>query len=283
MQNYCIVQFLGGLNLLRRSSRKISLTMKLLFILIVCSFGLAYASDGYAQKTSITLKANDCTIEEVLHKIELESGFGFFVNSKNLDLKRKVSVSVSNKNIFQVLEQVFKGVGIEYKVLDNKIVLAAKEKDVAQQRKERLIAGTVKDKNGEPLIGVSIREKSSGEGTITDMDGNYTLKVSGEQPILVFSYIGYKTLDVPVGGQSNINVTMSDDTQVIDEVVVTALGIKREKKMLGYAVQEIKSDQLNKTGDPSVTSALQGKVAGLQMNTAGTGLGGSTKITIRLL
>ena len=77
MQNYCIVQFLGGLNLLRRSSRKISLSMKLLFILIVCSFGLAYASDVYAQKTSITLKANDCTIEEVLHKIELESDSAF--------------------------------------------------------------------------------------------------------------------------------------------------------------------------------------------------------------
>ena len=74
---------------------------------------------------------------------------------------------------------------------------------------------------------------------------------------------------------------MSEDTQMISEVVVTALGIKREKKMLGYAVQEIKGDQLNQTGDPSVTSALQGKVAGLQMNTAGTGLGGSTKITIR--
>ena len=107
------------------------------------------------------------------------------------------------------------------------------------------------------------------------MDGNYTLKVSGEQPVLVFSYIGYKTLEIP-GNKPTLNVTMSDDTQVIDEVVVTALGIKREKKMLGYAVQEIKSDQLNKTGDPSVTSALQGKVAGLQMNTAGTGLGGST-------
>ena len=87
MQNYCIVQFLGGLNLLRRSSRKISLSMKLLFILIVCSFGLAYASDGYAQKTSITLKANDCTIEEVLHKIELESGFGFFVNSMKKEVE----------------------------------------------------------------------------------------------------------------------------------------------------------------------------------------------------
>ena len=76
---------------------------------------------------------------------------------------------------------------------------------------------------------------------------------------------------------------MTSDTQVIDEVVVTALGIKREKKMLGYSVQEIKSDALNTTGDPSVTSALQGKVAGLQMNTSSTGLGGSTKITIILL
>ena len=78
-----------------------------------------------------------------------------------------------------------------------------------------------------------------------------------------------------------IDITMKEDTEVLDEVVVTALGIKREKKMLGYAVQELKSDELNKTGDPSVTSALQGKVAGLQMNTSATGLGGSTKITIR--
>ena len=82
-------------------------------------------------------------------------------------------------------------------------------------------------------------------------------------------------------GKNVLNVTMQEDTQQIGEVVVTALGIKREKKMLGYAVQELKSDELNKTGDPSVTSALQGKVAGLQMNTSATGLGGSTKITIR--
>ena len=82
-------------------------------------------------------------------------------------------------------------------------------------------------------------------------------------------------------GKNVLNVTMQEDTQLIGEVVVTALGIKREKKMLGYAVQELKSDELNKTGDPSVTSALQGKVAGLQMNTSATGLGGSTKITIR--
>ena len=279
MQNYCIVQFLGGLNLLRRSSRKISLTMKLLFILIVCSFGLAYASDGYAQKTSITLKANDCTIEEVLHKIELESGFGFFVNSKNLDLKRKVSVSVSNKNIFQVLEQVFKGVGIEYKVLDNKIVLAAKEKDVAQQRKERLIAGTVKDKNGEPLIGVSIREKSSGEGTITDMDGNYKLSTSSANPVLVFSYVGYQSKEVPVKGNV-ANVVLEDATQELNEVVVTALGIKRSEKALSYNVQQLSGDELTTVKDANFISSLNGKVAGVNINSSNT-TGGASRVVMR--
>ena len=103
MQNYCIVQFLGGLKSIRRTLKEISLAMKLLFILLICSAGLAYASDGYAQKTSITLRVNDCTIEEVLHKIERESGFSFFINSKNLNLNRRVSVSASEKNIFQVL------------------------------------------------------------------------------------------------------------------------------------------------------------------------------------
>ena len=225
------------------------------------------------------MKANDCTIEEVLHKIELESGFGFFVNSKNLDLKRKVSVSVSNKNIFQVLEQVFKGVGIEYKVLDNKIVLAAKEKDVAQQRKERLIAGTVKDKNGEPLIGVSIREKSSGEGTITDMDGNYKLSTSSANPVLVFSYVGYQSKEVPVKGNV-ANVVLEDATQELNEVVVTALGIKRSEKALSYNVQQLSGDELTTVKDANFISSLNGKVAGVNINSSNT-TGGASRVVMR--
>lgn len=86
------------------------------------------------KKTSITLRVSDCTIEEVLHKIERESGFSFFINSKNLNLNRRVSVSASEKNIFQVLEQVFAGTNVEYKILDNKIVLTAKETKVTQQK-----------------------------------------------------------------------------------------------------------------------------------------------------
>lgn len=279
MQNYCIVQFLGGLKSFRRTLKEISLTMKLLFILLICSAGLSYASAGYAQKTSITLRVNDCPIEEVLHKIERESGFSFFINSKNLNLSRRVSVSVSEKNIFQVLQQVFAGVNIEYKILDNKIVLAAKETESAQQKKERTISGTVKDKNGEPLIGVSIREKGSGNGTITNLDGNYKISTQSASPILVFSYVGYKSKEVPVKGNI-VNTVLEDATQELNEVVVTALGIKRSEKALSYNVQQLSGDELTAVKDANFISSLNGKVAGVTINSSNT-TGGASRVVMR--
>lgn len=143
------------------------------------------------------------------------------------------------------------------------------------------VSGTVKDKNGEPLIGVSVVEKGTTNGMITDLDGNFSLSVSSPEAVLEFSYVGYNPVKEKVGDRTFFAIEMGESTQNLDEVVVTALGIKREKKMLGYAVQDIKADKLNTTGDPSVIGALSGKVAGLQMNTAGTGLSGSTKITLR--
>ena len=152
---------------------------------------------------------------------------------------------------------------------------------MTSQQDKIVVTGIVTDSNGEPLIGVNVLEKGTANGVITGLDGDFTLSVSGSESVLVFSYIGYKEVTVRVGSETSFSISMSEDTQQIDEVVVTALGIKREKKMLGYAVQDIKGEKLNATGDPSVTSMLSGKVAGLQMNTAGTGLGGSTKITLR--
>lgn len=152
---------------------------------------------------------------------------------------------------------------------------------VQQVMQQQTVTGTVTDNNGEPLIGVSVVERGTGNGTITDFDGKYSLTVSGPDAVLEFTYVGYTTTTAKVGTDMTIDVMLVEDAQALDEVVVTALGIKREKKMLGYAVQDVKGDKLNMTGDPSVTSALAGKVAGLQMSTASTGLSGSTKITLR--
>ena len=152
---------------------------------------------------------------------------------------------------------------------------------VQQVMQQQTVTGTVTDNSGEPLIGVSVVERGTGNGTITDFDGKYSLTVSGPDAVLEFTYVGYTTTTAKVGTDTTIDVMLVEDAQALDEVVVTALGIKREKKMLGYAVQDVKGDKLNMTGDPSVTSALAGKVAGLQMSTASTGLSGSTKITLR--
>lgn len=258
-------------------SRQVSNLFRTLLILIFMAIPSQWAA------AQLTLSTSRTNLGSVIKQIQSQSKYQFFYND-NLSEISVDAVNVKDASLESVLTSLLKGTNITFKVEDNIVYLSEKNAPQATQQKvgqERTVTGQVIDTKGEPLIGVSILQKETSNGTITDFDGNYTLKVTGDSPILVFSYIGYKTLDVPVKDQLNINITMSDDTQVIDEVVVTALGIKREKKMLGYAVQEIKSDQLNKTGDPSVTSALKGKVAGLQMNTAGTGLGGSTKITIR--
>ena len=149
-----------------------------------------------------------------------------------------------------------------------------------QQQYKKVVKGHVVDENGEPLIGVIIAVKGTSERSIIDIVGNFSLSTAACNQVLELSYLGYKNKKVNVAGKVELNVAMQPDQQGIGEVVVTALGIKREKKMLGYSVQDIKGDQLNPTGDPSVTGALDGKVAGLQMNTASTGLGGSTKISI---
>ena len=129
------------------------------------------------------------------------------------------------------------------------------------------VAGLVVDQNADPLIGVTVRVQGDNKGgAVTDMDGNFTIETDEPAPVLQFTYLGYKTMDMAAKEGHNVNAQMLPDSQALKEVVVTALGIKREKKMLGYSVQDVKADALNTTGDPSVTGALDGKVAGLQMN-----------------
>ena len=148
------------------------------------------------------------------------------------------------------------------------------------QKDKRKITGQIVDEQGEPLIGAGIAVKGTDEKALTDLNGKFTIATAEPSPTLVFSYMGYKTKEVAAGDHTVVNVKMEEDQAELSEVIVTALGIKREKKLLGYAVQDLQSEQLNLTGDPSVTSALSGKIAGVEMNTAPTGLGGSTKITI---
>ncbi|WP_455584759.1 SusC/RagA family TonB-linked outer membrane protein [Bacteroides sp.] len=228
-----------------------------------------------------TLKTPKATLGQVIQTVKSQSTYQFFYDDKLSDMTVE-AIDVKDVSLDELLNKLLKGKGVTYKVEDNIVYLSVeKAQTQQQQQKEHEISGTVVDAKGEPLIGVNVSVQGATVGTITDFDGNYILKIDNPDAKIVFSYIGYKQQILPVGNVPMINVTLEEDTQLISEVVVTALGIKRDKKMLGYAVQDLKGDKLNQTGDPSVTSALQGKVAGLQMNTSSTGMGGSTKITLR--
>lgn len=148
-----------------------------------------------------------------------------------------------------------------------------------QQTGKITVQGTVVDATGEPLIGVSILEMGTTNGTITDFDGKFTLSVS-EKSKLELSYIGYKSQQLAPKADLGV-ITLTEDTEVLDEVVVTALGIKREKKALGYAMQEVKGESLVASRETNIANALSGKIAGVQITRSSNGAGGSSKIQLR--
>jgi len=135
--------------------------------------------------------------------------------------------------------------------------------------------------DGSTLPGVSVSIKGTTLGTITNMDGGFRIKVSSDAKMLVFSFVGMSTQEVAIGNNTTFNVKMKQEAIGVDEVVVTALGISKEKKSLGYAVQNVKSDELTQSGQMSLTSSLSGKVAGVQINQFGGSVGASSRISIR--
>lgn len=145
----------------------------------------------------------------------------------------------------------------------------------------RTVSGTVTDKETrEPLIGANVLVKGTTVGTVTDIDGKYTLQV-GEKDVLVFSYLSMKTIEEPVNGRSVINVTMISDAETLGEVVVTAMGIKRQSETLTYSAQTVGGKDVNDVKSVNMINSLQGKSAGLQITPNSTGAGGSSKILFR--
>ncbi|MDR0824979.1 MAG: SusC/RagA family TonB-linked outer membrane protein [Prevotella sp.] len=261
--------------------------MKLCFIFICVSIGLIQASNSYAQNAVLNLNVKNQTVENVLKQIESQSEFTFFYNTKQIDVNRKVSIAVSKKDIFVVLNEMFQGTNVAYSVLDKSIILTDKQntKQVGEyqsvkQDGGKTISGQIKDRQGEPLIGVNVVIKGTTNGIATDVDGKYTIKVTNKD-VLVFSYMGYLSKEVLVGTNTTFDLVMEEDNVILGDVVVTALGLKREAKALTYNVQEIKAGELTTVKDANFINSLAGKVAGVQINSSASGIGGSSRVVMR--
>ena len=260
----------------KHSLRKSKLFRALLILLLI-AVPVQWAAG------QLTLSTPRTTLGTVIKQIQSQSKYQFFYNDK-LSTVTVEPLKVKDASLEQVLNTLLKNKDISYKIEENIIYLSEKENsDSLQQQsgKERTITGQVVDAKGEPLIGVSILVKGTTDGAITDLDGNYKIVTKSNNPVIVYSYIGYKTQEIPLKGQTAINITMMDDTQVIDEVVVTALGIKRSEKALSYNVTQVDAESALAVKDANFINSLNGKVAGLNINSSSSGIGGASKVVMR--
>ncbi|MFY9152830.1 MAG: SusC/RagA family TonB-linked outer membrane protein [Prolixibacteraceae bacterium] len=235
--------------------------MKLTITLMLFAVIAATAGSSYSQTARINLKMTDATLVDVFREIERTSEFGFFFKNEELDMNKRVSVDLKNASIDEIMKNILID-NYSYRIIDKNIIVTRANVN-SNSQPQKPVSGKVTDSSGNPLPGVSVVLKGTTNGTITDANGYYSLTSIPENQILQFSFIGMKSQDVNVGTKSNINVVMEVETYGVDEVVVTALGIKRSEKALGYAVQKISGDVLTTVKGIDVGTSLTGKVAGL--------------------
>lgn len=239
------------------------------------------AADTYSQNV-ISIERENSTLKEVLNSVKKQSNYTFWYRSEDLDLNKQVSVKAHKQSINVVLDQLLAGQGLSYKI-EGRYVMIYKDNhvsDIAQQQ-ERTLKGVVKDQDSEPIIGANVTVKGTSRGCITDVNGNFSLQVPANG-VIVVSYIGYTPQTIKIGADTrNLNIQLEEDTKVLNEVVVTALGVKRESKALGYAVAEVKGDALNAARPINAMGALSGKVPGVDISSTTAGPSGSTRVIIR--
>ncbi|EKC65095.1 protein containing TonB-dependent receptor, plug domain protein, partial [human gut metagenome] len=181
--------------------------------------------------------------------------------------------------INQVLDQLVRGTDLTYSVEGQNILLSVKKDDSRPVR----ISGQVLDGNGLPVIGAAVLVKGTTIGASTDLNGGYSLQVPppAENAVLIVNYLGYQTVEAVVGSRTQVDFTLREETQQVDAVVVTALGIKRSEKALSYNVQQVDSESLLANKDANFINSLNGKVAGVTINASSSGVGGASKVVMR--
>lgn len=273
----------------RSNSQLIKLKMRLSFLFLFSAFFLMNANDSLAQITKITLNYQNVSLVQLIDEIESQSGFHFIYRVKNVDLNRKISIKVKKEPVTEVLERLFEGTETSFTIVekDKQIHLTERKNNslpaavnrVSEQRFE--VQGTITDENSNPLPGASIIEKGTTNGTISNFDGNYSLTISNANVVLEVSYLGYKSMEFTVNGSTTLNVRLLPDAGELDEVVVTALGMKREKKALGYSIGEADSERINLVPQENVLGGLSGKISGLDVRRSGNDIFAESFVTIR--
>lgn len=238
--------------------------MKLTTILLLFALLTATAGSTYSQSARINLKMKDASLVDIFREIERKSEFGFFFKSEDMDINKHISIDLQNATIGEILEKILIS-NYSYRILDKNIIITKINSAEVQQQKS--VTGRVTDSSGGTLPGVSVVIKGTTNGTITDMDGNYKISNIPENGTLVFSFVGMKTQEVAVGNKVTINITLTEETVGIEEVVAIGYGSAKKRDLTG-SVASIKAESLSIQAPRNVQDILRSNAAGLNIGIA---------------
>ncbi len=233
-----------------------------------------------AQNVRVTIRENGAKMEQVISAIERQTRYLFGIDDEvNTDLP--VTVHAENEPLKKVLDEMFRGTDIIYTVEGTNILLT--RRPAAPQSRAVSVTGRVTDASGQPIVGASVIVRGTTVGVSTDTEGRFALEVPSPaaSQTLEVSYLGYETAAVPVGSRTSFEVTLQESSSEIEQVVVTALGIKRQEKALSYNVQQVAASDITLVKDANFMNSLSGKVAGVTINASSSGVGGATKVVLR--
>ena len=233
-----------------------------------------------AQTARFTIHMENVPMEQVVNEIEKQSRYLFLFN-KDIDSRRIiVSVNAENQAITQILPALFKDTGLDYTIEGMSILVTEKEET---SEKAVPVRGQVLDHQGMPIVGASVIVRGTTVGVSTDAEGRFELEVPAPaaSQVLEISYLGCETAHVAVGTRTRFDITLREAASEIEQVVVTALGIKRQEKALSYNVQQVAPSDITMVKDANFMNSLAGKVAGVTINTSSSGVGGASKVVMR--
>lgn len=234
------------------------------YLFLVIAFFFASTEIAHSQVKNLSLHLKNVTLEEALGQIRQKGEYSLWYRNEEVNLKKKVSLDIQNGNITQILDSLFEGENLKYIIEDNHIVIfkADGTSKSAQQTTKR-ITGVIKDNHGEPIIGCNIMEKGTSNGTITSVDGDFSLNVA-EKAVLQVSYIGYLTQEIPVQNKQNVTVTLQEDAQMLDEVVVVGYGLAKKSDLTG-SISQVKAESMQNYTPSSVSDLLRNSIPGMSV------------------
>jgi TonB-linked SusC/RagA family outer membrane protein len=251
------------------------LIMKLIcFFIVIFSFQ-SVAKVYSQQKVTLNIKSADFT--KVITAIQKQTNYHFVFSERKIPASKKITVTAQNEDVTSVLTRLLANSGFTFTQLENNLIVITSKDEVVNNA---VIHGKVLDENGLAFPGVSVKIKGTSTGTVTDANGQFSVNTP-DNAVLQFSFLGYETQEVAVDGKTDITVKMATSSKSLSEVVVTALGIKKDERKLGYAVTTVGGDVLNKAKESNVALSLEGRVAGVSVSGTNGGPGSTASLLLR--